>query len=320
MKTKRAYLTQPGQFEIREEEISFNQDEVLVKVEVCGLCNWELNHWKGHLGTFPQSLGHEWAGEVIEAGPLVKGLKAGDKVTVLPDRLEGFSEYAAVREQDCAKLDSRLNMKQALGEPLKCIVTVLKAVRPEPGDCGVVIGCGPMGLWCVQALAGRFLSSLIAVDVDEDKLVLAKKFGATHVINPRTCEAAQAISDISGGRMADFVIEGTGNPNILNQSVHYLKETGRGRLILMSSHESTSKEFDFRPAIDRAIDIRIPHPKHSYNQMEDLERAVSMLQNGSFRMEEIITHSFSLAQIGEAFATLEKKPAGYIKGIVLPWA
>ena len=56
-------------------------DDVLVKVESCGLCAWELNHWKGNLGTFPQTLGHEWGGSVVARGDNVAGLKVGDRVT-----------------------------------------------------------------------------------------------------------------------------------------------------------------------------------------------------------------------------------------------
>ncbi|OQB13271.1 MAG: Sorbitol dehydrogenase [Firmicutes bacterium ADurb.Bin193] len=319
MKGKRAYLVKPGKFEIREEEVSYNQDEVLVKVAVCGLCNWELNHWFGYLGTCPQTLGHEWAGEIVEVGSRVTNFKVGDKICYLPGKLEGFSQYAAASEDRCIKISEEFDIHKVLGEPLKDIVTVLKAAAAEPGDCGIVVGCGPMGLWCTQALSGNTLSCLIAVDIDDSKLALAKKFGATHTVNPKNCDAIQAISDITGGHMGDFVIEGTGNPGVLNQCIYYLKPTGRGRLLLMSSHETATKEFDFRPAVERSIDLRVPHPGHSLNQMEDLRRAVSLLEKGSFKIDGMITHEFSLDEINEGFRMLENKPKDYIKGIVLPW-
>ena len=58
MKTKAAILVEPRRFEIREKELEMQADEVLIKIQVCGLCNWELNHFKGVLGEYPMSLGH----------------------------------------------------------------------------------------------------------------------------------------------------------------------------------------------------------------------------------------------------------------------
>ncbi|MFZ5989298.1 MAG: zinc-dependent alcohol dehydrogenase [Bacillota bacterium] len=318
MKTKRAFLVEPGRFEISEADIYPKDDQVLVKITACGLCNWELNHWKGFIGTFPQPLGHEWTGTVVELGPNVKGLREGDVVTALPDSLTGFSEYTVVSEKNCFKLAATVDPKYAPGEPLKCIVTVLRAAVPEAGDNGVVLGCGPMGLWCIQALSGNLLSSLVAVDIDEKKLELASKFGATHVINPQKEDAAKRIEDITDRTMADFVIEGTGIPALLNTAQHYIRRTGRGRLILMSSHESTCREFDFREAISRSAQIIVPHPGYSTDQHEDFRRAVSYLNNGVFKVKEVISHQFSLENIQKAFETLENKPMGYLKGIVLP--
>jgi len=157
----------------------------LAKVEACGLCSYELNHWKGLLGNCPQTLGHEWSGTVIEVGSEVKGFKPGDKIATIPEvARDGFSEYTTIDYRYCAKLSDDIELKYALGEPVKCVVTVIRAASPEIGDNAVVLGCGPMGLWCIQAMASRLLSSLIAVDIDNEKLKMAAKFGATHVINP----------------------------------------------------------------------------------------------------------------------------------------
>jgi threonine dehydrogenase-like Zn-dependent dehydrogenase len=318
MKTKTAFLTAPGKFELGEAELFPKGDQLLVKVAACGLCNWELNHWKGILGTCPQTLGHEWAGTVVETGKEVKSIKTGEMVTILPDSLSGFSEYALVSEKNCCRLDAKVNPVYALGEPLKCVTTVLRAAAPEAGDHAVVQGCGPMGLWCIQALAGNLLSSLIALDIDDTKLEYAKKFGATHTINSKTEDAAKRIEEITEGHLADFVIEGTGVPALLNSAQRYLRRTGRGRLLLMSSHESICKEFDFREAIGRGSRIISPHPAYSADQADDLRRAVSLMNRGVFRVEEVVSHVFSLDDIQTAFETLENKPAGYMKGIVVP--
>ena len=245
MKFKRAFLVEPKKFEIKEVEETPSDNEVMVKIASCGLCNWELNFWLGYLNFtgYPHPLGHEWAGTVVEAGPKVNNLKVGDNVSALLLGFGGFAEYMRVSESNCIKLNDGIDPKYALGEPQKCILTVLRAVSPEPADNGVIVGCGPMGLWCIQALAGPCMNSLIAVDIDDDKLEIAKKFGATHTINSKRENAKERIEQITGGRYADFVIEGTGIPAVLNEAQQYLKN-GRGKLVLMSSHKKAAKEFD----------------------------------------------------------------------------
>lgn len=317
MKSKRAVLVSPRNFEIEEVDVNPGVDQILVRITVCGLCNWELNHWKGNLGTCPQTLGHEWAGEIVELGEGVTGFKAGDFVTGLSPDLDGFAEYKSIDAGKCEKINQEINHAHALGEPLKCIVTVLRAAAPESGDFGVVFGCGPMGLWCIQGLAGNLLSGLIAVDIDDEKLALAKKYGAGYTINPKYDNIEDKIYEITGGYMADFAIEGTGSPNVVNSAMSCLKN-GRGRLILMSSYESEAAPFNLKMAVERSIEVKVPHPGYSINQDEDMRRAAEALNNGIFEMDSIISHVFSLDNIQKAFETLENKPVGYMKGIVVP--
>ena len=315
---KRAYLVKERKFEIVQEDISPKSGQILVKVELCGLCNWELNFWKGtgdYYTNYPRVIGHEWVGTVVELGEGVTGFKVGDKATVLPgETFEGFAEYVAVNENECFKLSDDAIFLNSMGEPLKCISTVVSAAAPRIGDYGVIFGCGAMGLWCTQALCGNLMAGIIAVDIDDKKLALAKEFGATHIINSKNENAVERIKEITNGQMADFVIEGTGIESVLNSSFEYLRNAGR--LIIMSSHEKSCKDFDFRPALGRGIDIKSAHPSHTLNPRDDMRRAVSLIDNKAFRNEKIVTHRFKLDDINAAFEALENKPAGYIKGIV----
>lgn len=315
MKTRRAYLVEPGKFEIKEIDIKAKADEVLVKVEVCGLCNWELNHWKGILGEYPQSLGHEWGGQVVEIGKNVTDVQVGDYVTGL-DQMTGLADYTTINHKRVKIDKNKVKPEQMTGEPLKCIVTVLNSINAKPGDVGVVLGCGPMGLWLIQGLAGNLLSEIIAIDIDDSKLKIAKKYGATRTINPSTENPEEVIAELSNGRMADFVVEGTGNPKVINSSVDYLKDS-RGSLIIMSSYEEEAS-FDLRNIIAKGAKVIAAHPGYSKDQVEDLRRAAALLENGTFQMEDIITHSFKLDDIQNAFETLENKPEGYLKGVIVP--
>lgn len=319
MRSRQAWLVEPGRFEIRDVEISPGPKDVLVKVRVCGLCTWELNHWKGKLGQCPQTLGHEVAGTVAAAGPAVPaGLFAeGQHVTGLVSPGAGFADYALMPYRECIKLAGGVALDEALGEPLKCVVTTIRGAGSEAGDIGVIIGCGSMGLWCIQAIAGCHVAALVAVDVDDRKLELAKRFGATHTINPRAEDVAGVIEAISGGHMADFVIEGTGRPETLNDCGDYLR-LGRARLVLMSSHEEGDTAFDWRKLQAKGARVLVTHPAYALDSLDDLRRACLLLDRGTFSSGEIITHRFALGQMEEAFRALESKPAGYIKGVVDP--
>lgn len=86
----------------------------------------------------------------------------------------------------------------------------------------------------------------------------------------------------------------------------------------MSSHHASSREFDFRKSIDRGLKIIAAHPPYSSDERDDFRRAVNYINNGTFQNKELVTHEFRLSQIQQAFETLENKPAGFLKGIVVP--
>lgn len=319
MHTKRAYLSAVGKLELKDLELQPREDEVLVKVAVCGLCSWEINHFEGRKGPAPMTLGHEWAGTVVQAGPKVRNLAEGDHVAFFPAdsgaKLEGFSEYVCAKEKYCFRLNPSIELKYAVAEPLKCIVTVLRAAKPEPGDYGVVIGCGPMGLSCIQGIRGNLISALVAIDTDERKLTLARKCGATHTINPSQCDAAAALREITKEHFADFVIECTGSASVLCGAQNYLRR-GNGRLVMLSSYHETAA-FDVKAFNARGAHLISGMPSSSQNPEDDMRRAVALLENGTFSMRELVTHEFRLEEIQKAFESLRDKPDGYVKGIVV---
>lgn len=318
MKTRQAVLAAPGRFETRDADLSVGANELLIRVAVCGLCNWELNHFKGKLGTCPQTLGHEVAGVVQQVGEKVSRFKVGEAVTGLPPQLSGFADHCILSESSTVKLSATADVGAALGEPLSCVATTLLAAEPGAGDVGVVVGCGPMGLWCTQLLNGSLLSSLVAVDVNPDRLEQARRFGATHLINPAKQDALAELTRITDGHLADFVIEGTGNPAVLAGACTYLRNTGRGRLILMSSHEATGPAFDWRPLQQKGAIIKMTFPVSALDPIDSLRRAMGLYNRGTLQVRPLISHTFDLEHIQQAFETLESKPSDYVKGVVVP--
>lgn len=320
MKFRRAYLSEPHHFIIKEVEEDCGPDQILVKIAGCGLCNWELNFWDGTLNYqgYPHKLGHEWGGTVVKIGDNVTKFKVGDHVTGFERGFGGFAEYRVSGTECVEKLADGIDPKYATGEPLKCIMTVIRAVDPQPADVGVVLGCGPMGIWCTQILAHSAQKAIIAIDISDEKLEVARKYGATHTINSRKADAEAEIAKITNGRYADFVIEGTGVPALLNEAQKYVRKGRGGRIALMSSHHGITKDFDFRIAIEKNYQLLFPHPNYSENEVDDFRRGVDLLNLGIFDTKGIINYEFKLDDIQTAFETLEHKPADFLKGIIVP--
>lgn len=159
---------------IKEEELSYNADQVLVRITHCGLCQYDGAYYTGILGTPPLRLGHEPVGIVEAVGSNVKSVPLGVRVTGLFANLRAFANYAAAAPQELLLVPDHIESEHALIEPLKCISTIVRSAPPELGDHVLVMGCGFMGLLTLAGLLGKSPASLIAVDLMEPRLKLAR--------------------------------------------------------------------------------------------------------------------------------------------------
>jgi len=314
MKTRQAVLVEPGRFEIHDVDVSIQPDELLVQTAGSGLCTYELNHWAGRLGRPPMALGHEGYGVVVEVGAETSGrVKVGDRVTGLCGKC--FSDYFTMPERHAMLLRTNLDQEDVPGEPLYCVHNVVRAAHPEIGDCLAIVGCGPMGLWALQALANPTLEAVVAVDVDEAKLKLAKSFGATHTINPDKRDPAEAMKEITGGRMVDVAVEGTGGPGVA-VAIGLLRPR-RPKLVIMSSFKHPI-EVDMVTLCAKAVEMIHAHPGICLDKEDGVRRTEILINHGVFKTDQLISHRFPLAEVQRAFETLENRPAGYLKGVVVP--
>ena len=250
---------------------------------------------------------------MVEVGSDVTTLQVGDKVTSFA--FGGFGQYNVAKATMCNRINPEIAYENAMGEPIKCIATVLSGATPQAGETGVIVGCGAMGQWCIQSLKDYGLSRIIAVDIDDRKLEIATRHGATHIINSAKENAAKQVAEITDGKLADFVIEGTGVPEVLDTCADYLKN--RGRLVLMSSYERPAKSFDFYKIFIKGIHLIGASPNLSENEEEDLKRGAELINNGTIHNDWLISHRFPLEDINRAFKMLENKPKEYIKGVVV---
>jgi len=265
VKVRFAELIAPQQFEIREEDLNVSKEEVLVKISACGICYSDLCRFEGKRGKFPQRPGHEPTGVVEEVGREVKDFKEGDRVTGLFS--PAFATYAVAGPKNLVKIPDGVATEHALGEPLKCCVTCIRAAHPEFGDYVVLVGCGPMGLTILAGIARCPAAEIIAVDPIDTRLTLAKELGATVVINPTKSDTEDVINRITKERGIDVAIEATGTPAGLELTSKVLR-TGRAKLILVSYHY-LPKEYNLSYWGIKGPIIHSTHPSYCLEQMDD---------------------------------------------------
>jgi threonine dehydrogenase-like Zn-dependent dehydrogenase len=325
---KAAFIVAPKTFEIRDIPMpDINDDEMLVKVDACGVCSSDMS---GYLNTgthhppFPRRAGHEPAGTVVEMGRNVKGFSKGDRITGFFSS-ECYAEYVKCDPTDRSarghgsiieKIPDGVPAEYALGEPLMSLMSIARTATPEFGDYVFQIGCGFMGLGIVAGVAHAKLREYIVADLDDDRLEMARKLGATVTLNPSKVDVVEEVMKLTGGRGVDVAIEVVGHPIGIRMSGDVLKNN-RGKLILVGWHQAPDT-YELFSWIKSPIIYSPQGIGMSTDYQSELSRAMWALQKGIYPMNELVTHRYSLEDIDKAFQDNLNRTPGYIKGVVIP--
>jgi (R,R)-butanediol dehydrogenase/meso-butanediol dehydrogenase/diacetyl reductase len=242
------------------EKPAISADEVLVKVELCGICGTDLHAYL-HPGLYPVGtiFGHECAGIVDQVGSGVSHVKVGDRVAVHPapgcgeciNCLQGrdnvcdelnigsslerpgcFAEYVRIAHPERAlyKIPETMSFADAaLIEPLATAYHAVRQSHIQSGDSAVVLGSGPIGLAVVQYLKLTGVDNIIVVEISTVRGKLALQLGADLVLDPLK-EGAGIVKRVAaetGGEGAAVVYECTGVPKVFSTAVDYLKTGGQ---------------------------------------------------------------------------------------------
>ncbi|NIY84383.1 zinc-dependent alcohol dehydrogenase [Vibrio hepatarius] len=344
MKRKCAVLTEPKKFQIIEEELPQVQPhEVLVEVEAIGLCHSDMPTYlgdsqlgfdkRGHMAMikdiqYPAHIGHESVGIIKEIGSDVTDYKVGDYVAFMP-AVAGFSSHLVVPTAFCIPIPSevpREELKYCLAEPLMCVGNIVKVANPSLGETVAVVGCGMMGLLTIAGLKHSAASKIIAVDVQESRLELARKFGATHTINPTQCDLTDMVDELTNNLGADVVVEITGSLRGLKTALKVIRygdllgAAGRGKVLIPSLY---SREETWDPEIGYELAYRSPvlhsvHPLYAEDYIKVAKESIEACTKGILPIKDLITHEFALEDIQDGFDLMESGDPSYIKGIIKP--
>ncbi|WP_414663183.1 zinc-dependent alcohol dehydrogenase [Horticoccus sp. 23ND18S-11] len=321
-------------------------DEVVVQVHACGICGSDIHGWDGSTGRRrpPLIMGHEAAGEVVSTGPRVTAWKAGDRVTfdstiscgacrfcrdgqvnlcenrrvvgVAPVEYRqhgAFAERLALPDRILYRLPDTLPFAEAaMVEPVSIAVHAVQRTRIAPGSTAVVVGSGMIGLLVIQALRWAGAKNVVAVDLADNRLALARQLGATHTINSGTSDAAAEVARITEGLGADTAFEVVGFTATLNLALAVLKRGGA--CVLVGNLSPKTQDFPLQAVVTKEITV-----VGSCASAGEYPLCLDLIARGVINVKPMIETVAPLADGAAWFAKLSAKDGGrYMKVILQP--
>ena len=309
--------------------------EVLLRVRRLGFCGTDLNTFRGlnPLVTYPRIPGHEIGAVIAEVTPGVPGhFKVGMETTVLPyttcgecsscrsgrvnacrnnqtlgvQRDGAFTELITVPWQKLVRSEKLSLAEHALVEPLSVGFHAAERGRVAATDTVLVFGCGMIGLGAISGAALLRGARVIAVDVDDSKLALAKKAGAIETINSKTENLHDKLQSLTKGDGPHAVIEAVGLPATFRAAVDEVCFAGR---VVYIGYAKEPVTYETKYFVMKELDIL-----GSRNAtMSNFADVIQVLESGRYPASETITRTVPFSQAGEALAAWAADPARVTK-------
>ena len=224
--------------------------------------------------------------------------------------LGGFAEQALIHENQLVAIDTRMSFEQA--SIIGCAVAtgagaIFNSAKVSPGQSIAVFGCGGVGLNAIQAAALAGATTIIAVDIQPDKLALARKFGATALVDSGTEDAAERILELTGGTGVDHAFVMIGVPAVAETAMASL---GFGGTTYLVGGMRPGSALDVRPSpADSALLSKQQGVRGvwlgSSNFYADIPMYVDLYLQGKLNLDDLISQEIELTEINEAYETLE---------------
>ncbi|MFL4910644.1 zinc-dependent alcohol dehydrogenase family protein [Streptomyces sp. MMS24-I2-30] len=298
-------------------------DEVLLKVEVAGICGTDVHLHHGEFGpSYPLTPGHEFAGRVVTAGRSVTGLDTGQLVAV--DNTSqcgtcaecrrarpafcrnlvargvnapgGFAEYVTVPAARCFPVGDLPAEAAVFAEPTACVVHGLDVLGLAPGSDVLLFGAGPTGLILTQLLARSGAGRVVIGAPSPAKLALAASGGADEVVRMERSDPAASTARVRelAPNGFDVVIDATGSVGVLSTTIDLVR-TGGTVFVYGMTPEAARWPVPPYEVFRRELVI-----KGSFAQQFSFDRAVDLLRRRKVTTEQMITHRFPLERYAEA--------------------
>lgn len=319
-------------------------EDVLIRVKACGICGSDVHGMDGSTGRRipPIIMGHEASGVIEQIGSGVTEWREGDRVTFdstvvtkqdfysqkgtfnLSDfrkvlgvsceeyRQHGaFAEYVAVPQSILYRLPEGLSFERAaMTEPVSVAFHAVNLLPSEINDSAVVVGCGMIGLFIIQALRIKGCGKILAVDLDRSRLDLALKLGADFAIMANEEGVLEKIKNLTHGRGADMAFEVVGIVPTVNLAIHAVRKGGKVGLV---GNLSPTVELPLQAVVTRQITLY-----GSCASAGEYPACLDMIADGRVKVDEMMSAIIPLEDAASWFARLYKGEPGLMKVIVQP--
>ena len=319
------------------------EDQILVKVSYCGVCGTDYDLFSGESSfvknkqaTFPIRLGHEWSGVVAQVGPQVKGLKVGDRVigdnyvscgvcdacragdynnctgrnhvgTIDPCWPGAYAEYYLAPERHVYRLADHVSLQEAsMCEPLSVAYGGIKKMHITEDTVVAVIGTGPIAL-SAAALALNLGGQVYVIGRNDFKLAIAQKLGIQGTINCSQSNVTEKLKELTGGRLADCILECSGNPTMIGEVINIAASKAKAAFI--GFYNVNPKEVDFSTMVAKEMTM-----VGIMGEYGNLEAVSKILAENDLKLSEIVTSVVPFEECGIALAP--ENPRRVVKTIV----
>lgn len=339
-------LVSPGKLTYKKIPIpKIKEDEVLVQVAYVGVCGSDLPRANIENGArkYPLVLGHEFSGVIASTGSAVKNLNIGDKVAIAPlipdpesiytkEALYGlsdnytiigtgdngaFAEYVKVPQNHIVPIPPELDLVTAAGvEPATISFHALERAQMNVGDTVAVLGCGAIGQFAIQIAKIFGAKKVIAIDIIDEKLELAKQLGADIIINSKTHNLEEEILKATTHGV-HVVIETAGSKFTQAQSIEIARKNASIVFVGISHQELHLNEKQAEKIMRAELNIRgswnsytAPYPGRAW------EITLHEMSKNRIRFKPMISHKVTLEEIGEYLPKMYHKEMTFNKVLV----
>lgn len=330
-----------GNLEIQDkEEPQVGSEQVKIEVKYAGICGSDIHTYEGHYKVAaPVTLGHEFAGVVVEVGDNVSECKIGDRVTsettfyicgeceycktgdynlcnhrkgLGTQQNGGFAKYLIARKESVHKLPENVDFTSAaMTEPLSCAYHVVAKTTIHEGDVVVVTGPGPIGLLTAQVAKSQGATVIITgLTNDKVRLDKAREIGIDYTVNIQEEDVKEVVNRLTDGYGADLVFECSGAVPAVKMGLDLLRKKGQfGQIGIFASAEIP---VDFEKIIQKEIRVvgsRSQNPN-------DWEPSLALMNDRRVDAKALVTHKFDITQWEEAYEKIKSGEA--IKVLLTP--
>ncbi len=342
---KALVLTEYKKFELQEVTVpEIQPDEVLIRIKAVGICGSDVHGMDGSTGRRipPIIMGHEAAGVIEKVGSQVTLWKQGDRVTFdstiyplndwftqnglynLSDnrmvlgvscgdyrRHGAFAEYVNVPQHILYKLPDNVSFEHAaMVEPIAVALHALNLTHISLNDSAMVGGSGMIALFVIQLLKIAGCGKIIAFDIDQSRLNLAKKLGATHTFLADKADVAAEVKKLTNGRGADIAFEVVGITPVLKTLIESVR---KGAQVTLVGNVSAEVQLPLQVVVTRQLKIQ-----GSCAICGEYEAALGLISQGKLDVDALISAVVPLTEGESWFNKLYNREPGLMKVILKP--